>query len=831
MRYLRSISIASSMFIIALIGFLGISIDAYLKISAEWREGLALASDTRLVTLSNSVGALTHELQKERGASAGYIASKGTSFGDVLEKQRLSSDAVISDFLMAIEQVTADGRQSEKFTAMIAKIEDQIAGLNGLRQSVDDLNIELLAAVGTITRLNRDGIGLLPEIAKQIAFSPAANAVQRHAILMTAKDVAGLERATGATGFALARAGNGIFPEKVKKRFEALGIEMSVLLNFYKNIADEHILIQLNGLTKAEPSVRVQEMRDFVGADMKDRIVQIAPEAWFEASTQVLNIVKTIEDQSANDISEHMGIATKGAKQDLNIAVSEFSLIAFAYIALACFFVFTARKSLKLTSARVAALADGDIESPIFQPDQSDLKHITAALEAFRAGEQARKEQAELQTRLEASSADGIKRISAAVSQGDFEHRLRLRDLSGASLILGQGINEILQVSENFVTAQRNRDQELLEQQRAKSELHFQAARELNTVVQACSRGDFTKHMHLDGLDDSWTEVANGINSIARTTEAALEDIRRIMQALASGNLDERMEDGYAGTFAEISSATNASLDKLRTAFVDIDTAVGSVGETTSKLRLGTNDLAQRSGDQAQSVEASKQATDQLSDSILTNQSNLQDCRGIMKTLEVQTDKSQDVAKGAISSISAIETASTEMNKIVATIEEIAFQTNLLALNASVEAARAGEAGKGFSVVASEVRSLATRCSAASSQISDLISESVKEVSQGSDNVKQTGEAIKGIQSTLEDVLTRIETVSSAGTAQKDGVSSLEEVIQQLGVAAQSNLSLAQENSILMDTLTALEARLASTVSGFLDDQDRVNATLQESAA
>ena len=831
MRFLRSLSVATSMIVIALIGFIVVSVYAQLQIYGDWQHSKSLEMDMRLTSLSTSIGGLTHELQKERGASAGFIASKGSNFADTLKKQRGLSDAEIEAYHVAVEEVVGNVVPSEKLSTMIKEVEAQISELPALRTSVDQLNIELLDAVGKITKLNRDAIGLLPEMAKQISFAPAANAVQRHAILMTAKDIAGLERATGASGFSLAQKGDGVFPANVKNRFNALSAEMNVLMNIYRRIASDELLVSINNLSKAESSIRVDEMRGHVNADAKDQIALISPETWFETSTAVINQIKSIEDQGADEITNHMSTATAHAVLILQEEFVAFAGIAAVYLTLSCFFVVIARNALMRTSRRVVELADGDIDSDIFQPLQSDLNKITTALESFRLGEVERRAQTNLQKQLEESSADGIKRISEAVSEGDFEHRLRLRDLSGATMILGQGINEILQVSEAFVQKQRKRDLELLEQQRLEAETQKKATRNLYVVVQACSKGDFTKQMSAEGLDESWIEVANGINSISSTTAAALSDIRRIMQGLSAGRLDERMDSTYEGTFAEISAATNTSLDKLRDAFLEIDQAIGSVGQTASKLRLGTNDLAQRSGDQAQSVDASKHATDQLSDTIGTNQSSLQDCRGIMKALEVQTDRSQDVAKGAINSMSAIETASTEMNKIVATIEEIAFQTNLLALNASVEAARAGEAGKGFSVVASEVRSLATRCSTASNQISELISESVQEVALGSDNVKQTGDAIHGIQSTLEDVLTRIETVATAGEAQKLGVSSLEDAIQQLGVAAQSNLALAKENSDLMDTLSSLELRLTSTVSGFLDDQMRSAATQQISSA
>ena len=162
-----------------------------------------------------------------------------------------------------------------------------------------------------------------------------------------------------------------------------------------------------------------------------------------------------------------------------------------------------------------------------------------------------------------------------------------------------------------------------------------------------------------------------------------------------------------------------------------------------------------------------------------------------------------------------IQTCSNEIEKILKTIEDIAFQTNILSLNAAVEAARAGSAGKGFSVVAEEVRTLSGKSAAAAQNTSTLIERSSEAVREGMGIARETADILMGVVDSIQSVVGSIDNIATVSNDQSEAVWQVSEGINQISVVVQSNSSTAQEGASASEQLSTEAAGLKRLVNQF----------------
>ncbi len=243
----------------------------------------------------------------------------------------------------------------------------------------------------------------------------------------------------------------------------------------------------------------------------------------------------------------------------------------------------------------------------------------------------------------------------------------------------------------------------------------------------------------------------------------------------------------------------------------DLNEASSTVTDASSQVAESSHILAEGTSEQAAALEETSSSLEELSSMTRQNAENAREVNTLMTATKSVVARSNESMAELTGSMRDIASASEETQKIITTIDEIAFQTNLLSLNAAVEAARAGEAGAGFAVVAEEVRNLALRTSEAAKNTSELIEKSVKRIHHGSDLVKKCNENFSEVSRGAEKVHSLVNEIAEAAAEQAEGINQISQAVNEMDTVTQRNSANAEESAAAAEELFALSGKLALT--------------------
>jgi methyl-accepting chemotaxis protein len=335
------------------------------------------------------------------------------------------------------------------------------------------------------------------------------------------------------------------------------------------------------------------------------------------------------------------------------------------------------------------------------------------------------------------------------------------------------------------------------------------------TVVAAAVAGDFAQRISKDYDNADLNRFASSVNELVGSVEIGIAETRRVVEALAEGDLTETMRGEFRGAFGELQQNVNAATSNLRSLLGEVRTAIDAINSGASEMRSAADDLSKRTEHQAASLEETSSALEEITVAVKSSTERASEASHMVDEARRSTEQSSTVVQNAVSAMGRIENASGEISQIINVIDEIAFQTNLLALNAGVEAARAGDAGKGFAVVAQEVRELAQRSAIAAKDIKTLIARSSEEVKSGVQLVTATGDALHLIQSHVVKINEHVHSIATAAKEQSTGLSEVSTAVNAMDQVTQQNAAMVEQSTAGTSRLVDEVGNLANLIAQF----------------
>lgn len=322
-----------------------------------------------------------------------------------------------------------------------------------------------------------------------------------------------------------------------------------------------------------------------------------------------------------------------------------------------------------------------------------------------------------------------------------------------------------------------------------------------------------------------------------------LKRVNKALDRLATGDLTKLLSVASKDEYGVLSTNVNRVTSDLRKLIGDINDNAQQVKENAMQSSNAISDVASSLTEQKQQIQKAYAFTSDLklsAETVLNSATNAEqetsnaqqqseDLAALSNESNVRISVLVDKLKNTTGVMHSLKTHSNDIGSILDTIQNIADQTNLLALNAAIEAARAGEAGRGFSVVADEVRLLASRTQESIAEIHDMITtlqqqtnnvvsdieEGQIEASNCQDDNEQLLNTLNNINQSIDNIHWKVGEISKQAQAQNTLTEGINDNVQTVAKLSEESNSLSASSISFSQKVSELANKLDESVKQF----------------
>lgn len=337
----------------------------------------------------------------------------------------------------------------------------------------------------------------------------------------------------------------------------------------------------------------------------------------------------------------------------------------------------------------------------------------------------------------------------------------------------------------------------------------IKVGRSISNPIQSCvsrleqmTDGDLhTPSPQVESRDET-AKLAKALETMLSRLNDVAQDVTYHLSKMAQGDFRENITRTYWGDFVAMEQSIKTIHNSLKETLSKISQSAESVASSAVQVSNGAQSLSQGATEQASTIQELSSTADGIAENARQTAATADEAGHFVSQAGAQLGVSVNYVQELNTAMEKISGSSTEISKIIDTIESIAFQTNILALNAAVEAARAGNAGKGFAVVADEVRNLASKSDEAAKATKELIEGSIAAVAEGGQVVNKVTESLDKTSSIAENVTIKVDAVVEAVESQTTAISQVTEGIVQISSVIQNTSSTSGESAATAQELS-----------------------------